>query len=91
MGFKQKVEANGVLSGGQIMLDPRSSTKLDATCSVSDHKTPQDLSAVSPDSSNNIAKSQHLKSLLEPKEDTPFKKARVSVRARSEALMVRSY
>ncbi|KAI9082573.1 hypothetical protein K1719_035442 [Acacia pycnantha] len=109
----QKVEAKGMLSGQQILLDPRPSTKLDVNDSVSDDKT-RELS-VSPSSNNaevmtkqhdhhhhhqspklhgkqaacpqNISKPRDLES-QEPKADSHFRKARVSVRARSEALLI---
>lgn len=117
MGIEQKVEANGILSGQQL-LDPRPSTNIDVNeVSVSDDKSPE--LSVSP-SSNNVEvmsnqrehhhqltkllgkqaaypedSSQSWGSSKTPKlhdskneeqnADIPFRKARVSVRARSEA------
>ncbi|XP_028770978.1 probable WRKY transcription factor 47 isoform X1 [Neltuma alba] len=109
----QKVDANGMLSGQEKILDPRASTKLHVNNSVSDVDKTGELS-VSPSSNNaevmskqrdhrsyqspklhgkeaacpeNVSTSQDLKS-EEPKADLHFRKARVSVRARSEALLI---
>ncbi|KAJ1397982.1 WRKY domain [Sesbania bispinosa] len=99
--MEQKVETNGVKSGQQF-LDPRPCTKLDANVgSVTDDKTCQEVSV--PPSKQSDHQSNIGKQACPPAEESsslswdssklqeskiPFRKTRVSVRARSEAPLI---
>ncbi|XP_061366278.1 probable WRKY transcription factor 47 [Gastrolobium bilobum] len=97
---RQNMEANGMVVLGQKFVDPRKCTKLDVNeASVSDDKTDgegcrnpaEDVPDRSSSQSWNSSKSPKLEESKTGEQvagDLPFRKARVSVRARSEAPLI---